>query len=301
MTVTVYRSDDASAPVLSGTAGALIALLDACLVNGYGAKAAAGWTKAFTGTNQAAYRMPTGSNLHYLAVDDTTTTYATLRGYEAMTAVATGTGPFPTTAQLLTSDVCKSSAADTTARSWVLATNGTMVYLHVSTTVVTDGSTAAMVGFGQIVSNKVGDMYGTILVSNTGATYSTNSMQAAIASVLGATSAGHYLARSYTQVGGSVQCAKGIDPFLCAGGTVIGSSGMTYPMPVDGGLYMSPVRLSEASLFRGVIPGLWAPAHNKPLLHLDTVSGSGASSGKTFLALNMYSAAQVLVETSNTW
>jgi hypothetical protein len=158
-----------------------------------------------------------------------------------------------------------------------------------------------MMGFGQIVSSKVGDVYGTILVCNNSSIYSANTMQLSIASVAGTPSVGHYLARSYTQVGGSVQCAKGIDPFLCAGGTVLGGSGMTYPMPVDGGLYMSPVRLSESSLLRGVMPGIWAPAHYKPLAHLDTVSGSGASSGKAFLALNMYTSSQVLVETSNTW
>ena len=56
MGVTVYRFDDAGAPTLSAAAGALISVLDACLVNGYGAKPAAGWTKAFSGTNQAAYR-----------------------------------------------------------------------------------------------------------------------------------------------------------------------------------------------------------------------------------------------------
>jgi hypothetical protein len=301
MTVTVYRSDDASAPVLSGSVGSLITVLDACLVNGYGTKAAAGWSKAFTGTNQAAYRMPAGSNLHYLAVDDTTTTYATLRGYEAMTAVTTGTGPFPTTTQLSTSCITKSSVADATARSWVLATNGTMVHLHITATVVSDGSTANMAAFGQIVSNKIGDAYGTMLICNNGLQYSSNVMYVALASVAGTPSAGHYLARSYTQVGGSVQFAKGIDPFLCAGGTTIGGSGMAYPMPIDGGLYMSPVRVAEASLFRGVMPGLWAPAHTKPLSHMDTVSGSGALNGKTFLALNMYSSAQVLVETSNTW
>jgi hypothetical protein len=176
-----------------------------------------------------------------------------------------------------------------------------MAYLHITTTVVSDGSTANMMGFGQIVSTKVGDAYGTILICNNSSPYASNVMHMAIASVAGTVINGHYLARSYTQVGGSVQCAKGIDPFLCGGGTTLGGAGMTYPMPIDGGLYMSPVRVAEASLFRGVMPGLWAPAHTKPLSHLDTVSGSGALTGKTFLALNMYSAAQVLVETSNTW
>ena len=38
---TIYRSTDASAPVLTGEVGKLVDLLDACLVNGYGAKSAA--------------------------------------------------------------------------------------------------------------------------------------------------------------------------------------------------------------------------------------------------------------------
>jgi hypothetical protein len=74
MTVRVYKSSDASAPVLTGAVGSLVALLDACLVNGYGALAAAGWTKAFTAANKGAYKQNlTGSNnasgMH-LYVDD---------------------------------------------------------------------------------------------------------------------------------------------------------------------------------------------------------------------------------------
>ena len=56
MAVTVYRSDDVGAPTLTVADGNMITLLDAVLVNGYGAKPAAGWTKEFSGTNQAIYR-----------------------------------------------------------------------------------------------------------------------------------------------------------------------------------------------------------------------------------------------------
>ncbi len=56
MTVTVYRSTDASAPQLSGTAGSLAAILDGCLVTGYGSKPAAGWTTAFTSGDLRSYR-----------------------------------------------------------------------------------------------------------------------------------------------------------------------------------------------------------------------------------------------------
>lgn len=49
MTVRVFRSTDASAPALSGRPGSFVSLLDACLVDGYTGKPAAGWTKPYTG------------------------------------------------------------------------------------------------------------------------------------------------------------------------------------------------------------------------------------------------------------
>lgn len=71
MTLTKYAYDDASAPSWGGaTAGAWITFLDAVLVNGYGAKPAAGWTKEYSGTNKAVYRMGTGSSQRYLRVND---------------------------------------------------------------------------------------------------------------------------------------------------------------------------------------------------------------------------------------
>ena len=68
MALTIYRSSDAGAPSLTGAAGSLIALLDACLRTGYGTKAGAGWTKPFTGTNIAAFRQGAGGNGRYLRV-----------------------------------------------------------------------------------------------------------------------------------------------------------------------------------------------------------------------------------------
>lgn len=45
MGIKVYRSDDASAPVLTGMAGTLINVLDACLVNGYGTRTVTSMTR----------------------------------------------------------------------------------------------------------------------------------------------------------------------------------------------------------------------------------------------------------------
>lgn len=57
MPVTVYKHSDASAPQMTSAAGSLLTVLDACLVDGYGSKAAAGWAKTVidAGTYQAVY------------------------------------------------------------------------------------------------------------------------------------------------------------------------------------------------------------------------------------------------------
>lgn len=63
-----------------------------------------GWTRAYSGTNLGAYRQGGSSaTKRYVRVYDgtiTTTSTFLMRGYEAMTAISTGTGPFPTTAQV---------------------------------------------------------------------------------------------------------------------------------------------------------------------------------------------------------
>lgn len=174
MTVTVYYSTDASAPSLTGSAGSLIAVLDACLVNGYGAKPAAGWTKAFAGTNLASYRTGTG-NQYYLAVDDTGVAFGTnfvrLQGFTSMSAVTTGQGQWPLQFQLTAQSgaivMQKSTTTDSTVRAWVLVASGSGVYFlpeiaatvgaWVGTTNV--GSGNGQFFFGDIVSYKPNDLY----------------------------------------------------------------------------------------------------------------------------------------------
>src|SRR5487761_2687143 len=98
-TVNTYQSTDASAPILTDTAGSLVALLDACLVNGYGTKTGAGWTIAYTGTNQRVYKMSatlgTGNSVYVddsATVSGSTAEEAYLTGFEAPTGLGTGTG-----------------------------------------------------------------------------------------------------------------------------------------------------------------------------------------------------------------
>ena len=128
MTVTVYKSTDASAPVLTPQPGSVIALLDACLVNGYGAKSAAGWTKPFSGTNAACYKQGSGNNM-YLQVDNTVGTNAGVRGYETMAGVSTGTGAFPQVASTPVLGWWVHSAVNATATDWIIVATSAAFYI----------------------------------------------------------------------------------------------------------------------------------------------------------------------------
>lgn len=308
MTVRVYYSTDAGAPVYSGSVGALIALLNACLVDGYGAKAAAGWTREFTGTDLAVYR-PSAGNRHYLWVDDTNATSARVRGFEDMTEVSTGTGPFPTDVQL--SGGCytvKSNTASSAARGWVLAADEKRFWLvsaQAANTIA--GSAAAGLGmfFGDIISAKAGDAYHTLLIAGSGATTGTAQLGALVAA-LTSNSPGHYMARSYTQAGTSVTLGKHTDHAKSSSSTTIGAGGTTYPDPITGGIGIAPVFVHEniATLTRGVVPGAWCPTHTLPASPGDTFQGSGGLAGKEFLLVDVSGAGsrgRMALEISDTW
>ena len=321
--VKVFASTDSGAPVLSGTAGALIGVLDACLQNGYGEvtidslvvasdvatvtdstghgftmlgavgpvvrisgatpaglngdwritvtsatqftfttsgitdqtasgtivvkRAPAGFTKAFSGTNLAAYRSDdvTGTRL-YLRIDDGTTTYSTVRGYEALTDINTGTGLFPAANGYL----AKSSAANTTARPWKLIGDGRLFYFFSNS----DGASYFdSLVFGDINSYKSGDAYHCWLcAATTSASYGNDLLK-----LLGAAT-GSVLARSYTQTGGVIGSSR----YSHAISTSLGMGGSAYVNPVDNGFHAWPVEIWETTVTaRGLAPGFWNPVH----------------------------------------
>ncbi len=97
---TIYKSSDSGAPVLNGTAGSMIDVLTAVLVDGYGTQAAAGWTKPFesAGGDVAVFQSSATNGLgFYYRIDEAAPAdgrYAHIDGYESMTDVDTGTGHF---------------------------------------------------------------------------------------------------------------------------------------------------------------------------------------------------------------
>lgn len=336
MTVRVYRSTDASAPVLTGQVGTLVALLDACLVNGYGTQVAAGWTKPLFAANKGAYKQNlTGANNSsgmYLYVDDTGpgaggAREARVCGFETMSAITpTGTGQFPTSGQSAigvgTVVVRKSSTADATARAWTLVANGQTVYLFTETGDQTAPLAAQTFMFGDFKSYKASDQYAVMVIGRQ--TENVSAAQYDPMQAVGGVSImtlnnkmfGHYIARSWTGLGGSVQCGKVVDFGKVSGNTSAGAGGLvghwssdaalnwsnttinftfgrnaasaqqlSTPNGPDGAIWLSPVYVFHSFSLRGYLPGLWCPLQDRPLTHNDTITiASGNLSGKSLLA-----------------
>lgn len=345
-TVVLLRSTDTGAPVLNGVAGSCIAVLDACLQDGYNSKtnpvitrvgttvtvtyatahgyaadglskievsgcvetayngiftpfnvttltfdytitgtpnspatgtritkvAPLGWSKTYTGTNKGVYRgnEVTGTRL-YLRVDDTTDSgkSAGMRGYEAMTDVDTGTGLFPTVLQMATGIVLtKSDTASSAARPWVLVGDGYEFLLFTAGFAVSYANIYGTFHFGDPLSEMASDPYGCliyggiVLESYPGSSgFAYNQIGTSLTA-----QAGHYFARSYTQIGPSIGAEKMGNYSL--GGTTIGLSGiLTYPAPSNNGLYIAPLFVADAVCLRAQLKPVWQPLHVRPLGH----------------------------------
>lgn len=333
-----FDSKMSGAPVLSGTAGAMIALLDACLVNGFNVltptsitvssgiatvvyptthgylqhqviavsgatpaelngekrvlavvdintltfaatgiadgtatgtistKAAPlGWEKTFSGTNKAVYRSTDlTSTRRYLRVDDTGTNNALARGYETMTDVDTGTGPFPTATQMTSGWYWrKSDTAGSAARRWRLFGDASLFYLFPRWSYYTDYG-AAWYRFGDAITFKAGDAYHCMVGGHNTASASYPGQYPSTVECYSFDNKYHF-ARSHTQTGEAKpgrECgSRACDYF--------GYSGAVYPSAVDNSLHLHyPVLLTEGILTsekRGILPGVLQPIQTAPL------------------------------------
>lgn len=290
---TVYRCTDSGAPSLSGVAGSLTALLDACLVNGYGSLPAAGWTKPFVDTGKAVYRNAAAAVARsYYRVTDVGTTWARIRGYDAMSSVDAGTGEFPTST-VISGDglfAYKSSTADTTPRPWILLADERTALLALK------GSTYWQVCLylGDGNSDVPGDTNFAALcafwsnadeIRNALATFD-------LVGAPGVSDAANY--GLFVKGLPGILGAKGLR--IAAGpnvyGTLWGTSTQTViggdlAMPSGGAIHLWPyvVKTYNGTLWehRGTLRFLYVPRHQAgAFTHGDTFSGTGALSGKRF-------------------
>lgn len=311
-TVRYYDVTMSSAPEMLGTAGALIGVLDACLVDGFGSvtldslvvaanvatgtvstghnfdmilttgpviriegatpaglngdwrvtvtsatqftfatsgisdqtasgtitakRAPAGFEKAFTDTNKAAYRsLNAAGNRLYLLIDDTGTTSATATMYEAMSDINTGVNPASVAWRKGT----------LSPSPWGIFADDRALYLM---------NDAHGMFFGDIASVLTPDPYGTALI---GADYFANFNSTAES----------YLARAWAGTGGAIAMSR--KSIFAGVYNYLGYAGVSFPNPPDSAFHAAPIyALDSTSAIRGTLPGLWNPLHSAAqLLH----------------------------------
>ncbi len=284
MAITLYLSTDAGAPSLTNVAGSMIAVLDACLVNGYGAKAAAGFTKhASSISTKAAYQSgEVTSTGHWLVVVDTGTTFlANIYGAEILTTVDSITGQFPLPSQNVQTNTYKTSSA--TPAPWYLITDGFIFYF--GSHYYNDNRIYPWC-FGDINTFKVADQYHSIIIGQ----YPSNNYGLSYAGGYAALNT-HYMARSYTQSGNSVNV--GVTAALTGSLTRSGGSisEFIYPSQVDNGLIVVPAFVTEVSpvnAYRGILPGIYFSPQKLygSILNYAEFTGIVGMTGKTLMYTN---------------
>lgn len=311
MALTVYRSTDAGAPTLTYAAGSLISVLDACLRTGYGSKAGAGWTKPYTGTNIAVFKQGAGGNNRFLRVwnartGDDPNTYcmsANARGYENMTAVSTGTNPFPTTAQSGSNGLMIRVAASgpNYTPSWIVRATSSWFSIDINT-----GRYERVPGvaqyddtfsFGSFPSLKSGDTYNDFIYGGPNTEYS-RGMYADHTTTMG------YLSRSDLGTVGArpmsiTPCFPGYEPTMGSGST----HSMAYPNRADSSAFLSQYVIVDSGQVRGTLPGVWTSPHGlAPIGWGNTFGGAGSLAGRSFEILAVGTSSDgFIIETSDTF
>jgi hypothetical protein len=304
--VRVYRHDDPGAPFISTAAGTWISVLDACLVTGYGAKEPAGWTKLFSGTNQAVYQqgaggltgIPPRDALRFcLRVDDTIGDVAAIRGYEDMASLDTGTRPFPTPVKFADPGVRAIKVTGSHTRWFLVADHRTLYYFGQAYGLSLETSFCGM-AFGDYESFVDGDRHQCLLVgrqrTTTGEPFDQNDTPLDIFETsLSATHRGHWLARDCAGVTPSVPFAK----------ITNGWNGSLFSP--WGELGFDPVWIYEpqAACIRGRLRGFWAVRHGKGgLTSHAAYTCTGFRQGRSFLVPNTVSSTPLgAVEVSSGW
>lgn len=199
-----------------------------------------GFSKVFSGTNLAVYKSTDPrSKGHFLRVSDTGSTEARVIGYENMTAVSTGTGPFPTSAQQSGGGGWgKGFAADSKAVPWFLAGDSMLFYsgscAYQSHAGVGDEyATSTFDYFGDPLSHASGvDAFNTVLTAGLGlgTNWGNYGSRWAVGGSMGAPSV--YSPRAQSGVGTSVP--HDVAPYISslAAGPISASAGRMHLVPV---------------------------------------------------------------------
>ena len=207
-----------------------------------------------------------------------------------MSAVSTGTGPFPTSAQLSGGAfLSKSETADSEARPWIFYGDEKIFYLAVKHAAARGYQTYF---FGEPIGFKTPDAYNTVLGAAVSSVVSSGEFGGAIdrlntSETPSSFSAGDSIVpRAATGLGTARSVGR-----MTIGGVSVGESGVNsvfaYPNQADNALIFAEILMRSEQTLRARFPGVyWVPQNlNYAFSTLDTVVGAGAFSGKTFAAI----------------
>ncbi|MFD1709855.1 hypothetical protein FVQ98_14025 [Ottowia sp. GY511] len=252
-----------------------------------------GWEKAFSGPNGAVYRsLDITTPQRYLRVDDSVPTFARVRGYNAMTGVDAGTGPFPTDAQVDGGLYWfKSTSANTTPRRYTLRGDTGVFYYGVTANFDVnfppeDSSAYELIhefGYAGALS-PTGDVWATRISG------AANNSWSQTAGALGLGNVGHvYSERAISGVGDPITSHRrksSGNPAAASGADTNGFG--PYPGAVDARLRICSYFLTQEELIftpRAVVAGVYGVPHDNLTGHptlkaRDTIPGSGVLSGR---------------------
>jgi hypothetical protein len=258
----------ASGTGLTNAAGSLITVLDTLLLPN-------GWAKLHTGTNKAVYRSATSITQCCLFVIDTGTTYATVRGYETVSAgefaAATGTNAFPA------ADLYVHKSDSATSREWWGITDGEMFYYVNRYSSFDNGN----LWFGDINTFANVDSFHCMI----GASPTTTSNSSQLNNLAG-NSVGTSLARSYTQNVGTVALNRWSHARLSGFST---TTTLEYPCPVGNNIFISAIEAWEGTdIIRGNFPGLYASLNNTSDFPDETEFTVSQLPGRTLKSKKLY-------------
>lgn len=214
--------------------------------------APAGWNKVYTGTNLAVYKSADSqSHGQFLRVNDTGTTVARVIGYENMTAVSTGTGLFPTAAQLSGGFYWgKSHTAGATDVPWSLAADSRAFYLNPAAMFSTGGADYKGGGayfFGDLIpQSRSGDAFATLLTGSPNSSWESFGGQYILAS----DPTTHATPRKHDGVGTAIQ--PEVAPYTTFN---LGS----LPNTINGRVAFSPIYMRDSTSLSGLradLPGV---------------------------------------------
>ncbi len=255
--------------------------------------ASAGWSLPYSGSNLLVLQQGGSAPNRLLRVDDTTAaTAARAVGYETMSDVNTGSGPFPTSDQQSGGlYFMKSLNTSSTERPWLLVADHRTFYLLIHLNSPVQGPT---VGFGDFAAFNPSDEYACFITGQAAASPNSATAESGCLGFSSHALQPLYVARSFTALGGSVQGYKFSAMQNTTTGGYSGTAGLNsanyqYPNTPDNGLHLTRVDLAHSNVVRGTFRGLH---HTYQLASgsfytNDRASGTGAFAGKSLVALRV--------------